>query len=354
MTYAAKLQSNMSGSGLEASGLETMNSTQNQSNSTEFILREAFDPGLPLKATVFVLACLQLLFCGTALVAIIRVRALRVGQNVCIVNLVLSDIVRAALLFLTFSYQLKAYKYGSDERRNTCVFMLFLDNWQSFWSMWATVLILQSRHSTIRDPLAPGITTRKATIASVITCLMGIVIVLPLFFTWTKYKVTYIIGKDGYFLAVCFRDVSNFTGYVSFTFFFTGVSHWLPFAIVIYYLVRTLKLVAQSAKERRQLSAVDSNANNATTTPLYKSKALLYVILIVVSNAILPVPYIIVQILQIFRGVERRLLSVVGIIFTLNFLVNAIFYCYWVRTFLRSIWDIVRCRKVRTMISVRN
>ena len=330
-------------SGLEASGLETMNSTQNQSNSTELILREAFDAGLPLKATVFVLACLQLLFCGTALVAIIRVRALRVGQNVYIVNLVLSDIVRAALLFLTFSYQSKTYEYGSHERRNTCVFMLFLDNWQSFWSMWATVLILQSRHSTIRDPLAPGITTRRATIASVITCLMGIVIVMPLFFTWSKYKVTYIIGKDGYFFALCFRDVSNFTGYVSFTFFFTGVSHWLPFAIIIYYLVRTLKLVAQIAKERRQLSARDS-----TTTP-YKSKALLYVILIVVSNAILPTPYMIVQILQMYRGVEQLLLSVVGILFTLNFLVNAILYCYWVRTFLRSIWDIAQCRKVRTM-----
>ena len=345
----------MSGSGHEASGLRSMNSTQNQSNSTELILRELFDTDLPLQATVFVLACLQLLFCGTALVAIICVRALRVGQNVYIVNLVLSDIVRVIFLSSVFAYEMKPYKYESHERRNACAFILFIDHWQSFWSMWATVLILQSRHTTIRDPLAPGITTRKATIASAVTCAIGIVIGMTLFFTWTKYTVTYVIREDGYFVDICFRDVSNFTNYLSFTLFYTGISYFLPFLIVVYYLVRTLKLVNQSVRERRQLSAVDSSSSTQqATTPLYKSKALWYVIFIVVSNAILPAPYIVVQILQTIRGVEKRLLIVAGILFTLNFLVNAILYCYWVRTFLRSIWDILRCRKVRTMISVRN
>ncbi|XP_065846846.1 ultraviolet-sensitive opsin-like [Oscarella lobularis] len=346
----------MNGSGLEASGLEAINSTQNQSNSTELILKELFDADLYAQASVFILACLQLLFCGTALVAIVRVRALRVGQNVYIVNLVFSDIVRAMLLISFFAYELKTYEYGSHERRDACAFILFLDLWQAFWSMWATVLILQSRHSTIRDPLEAGITTGKATIASVVTCAMGIAIAMPLFFTWTKYKVTYIIRDDGYFVDICYRDVSNLTNHLSFMLFYTGVSYWLPFSFVIYYLVRTLKLVTQSVRERRKLSAVDSNSSTqqATTTPFYKSKALWYVILIVVSNAVLPAPYIVVQMLHTFRGVEKNLLTIVGIIFTLNFFVNAVLYCYWVRTFTRSLWDVLRCRKVRTMISVRN
>ena len=60
----------MSGLGLEASGLETLNQLKIKSNSTELILRELLEADLPLQVGVFVLACLQLLFCGIALVAI--------------------------------------------------------------------------------------------------------------------------------------------------------------------------------------------------------------------------------------------------------------------------------------------
>ena len=125
-------------------------------------------------------------------------------------------------------------EFGNQHGENACLAVLFLWHWQFCWSMWGTVLIAQSRHSTIRDPLAAGVTTRKAAITSAITSLIGFVIATPPLFTWARYINTYIIYPNGLFVVRCGRDISNRANYLSFVFVYFGVSYLLPLAIVIY------------------------------------------------------------------------------------------------------------------------
>ena len=334
---------------MNGSGLEEINSTQNQSNSTDQNLKRLTFTSI--EAGLFVQTLVQLLLCTIAFVAIVRVRALRVGQNVYMVNMVLSDILRVIIGLLLFIYGM-TQKFGSLAQKNFCAYFLFLAYWHFFWSMWASILIVRSRYLTICNPLAPGVSTRRATIASIITCVVGIVIAMPPLFTWARYTVVYSINS-GYYTEQCVIDFSNRVDHLSFVLFYFGLSYFLPVAIITYYLSKTLKIVLQSAIERRRLAALSSNSvtEQQSTTPIYKSKAFWYVFALVASNATLPALYVIID-LHLFR-VSSQVFSASAVIAAMNFLVNSVLYCFWAKTLTRSLWDILRCRKLRT-ISVRN
>ena len=87
---------------------------------------------------------------------------------------------------------------NSQAGSNACAAFLFCWHWQLFWSTWGTVLISYSRYWTIKDPLADGVTTRKAAFASAATCLMGIVIAVPPLFTWARYEMGSFVDPNGY------------------------------------------------------------------------------------------------------------------------------------------------------------
>ena len=178
---------------------------------------------------------------------------------------------------------------------------------------------------------------------------------MPPLFTWAKYTIAYSI-KNGYYREQCVVDFSTRDDHLSFMLFYFGLSYFLPVPIITYYLSKTSKIVLQSAIEQRRLTALSSNSTESvteqqSTTPIYKSKAFWYVFALVASNATLPALYGIVN-LRLFR-VSSQVFSASGMIATINFLVNSVLYCFWVRTLTRSLWDILRCRKLRT-ISVRN
>ena len=141
---------------MSGSGFEEINSTQNQSNSTDQNLKRLTLTSI--EAGLYVQTFVHLFLCTIALTAIVRVRALRVGQNVYIVNMILSDILRVivGLMLFTF-YKMKTHEFGSQAPKNFCVYFLFIGYWQFFWSVWATILIVRSRYSTICNPLAPGV-----------------------------------------------------------------------------------------------------------------------------------------------------------------------------------------------------
>ena len=358
MHYISKQQSSRQGQTIlniimSGSGLGTINSTPNQSNSTKLVL--LVNGVTYTRLSLVIPACIQLLLCAIALVAIARVRVLRSGQNIYIVNMIISDVLRAIVGLWLFIEALYEYDYGDKTALPACQTLLFLWYWQFFWSMWGTVLISQSRHSTISNPLAAGVTTRKAVVTSAITCLMGFVVAVPPLFTWAKYVIQYVLLHDGHFVAFCTLDLSNTANYLSFVLAHFGVSYWLPLAIVIYYLVKTLRLVIQNAVERRRLNALSSSGAEAeqSTSSIYKSKALWYVISIVGSNTIFPAPFIIVMLVRSFRPVDPGAYTAAGFIFTLNFVVNSVLYCFWVRTLTRSLRDVFCCRKLRD-VSVRN
>ena len=107
---------------MSGSGFDEINSTQNQSNSTDPNLKK-----LALtfaEAGAFVQTFVQLLLCTIAFVAIVRVRALRVGRNVYMVNMVLSDIARVIIGLLVFIYGMMTQKFGSLAQKNFCVYSL--------------------------------------------------------------------------------------------------------------------------------------------------------------------------------------------------------------------------------------
>ena len=107
--------------------------------------------------------------------------------------------------------------------------------------------IARRRYLTIRNPLAHGVTTRKAAIASALTCAIGIVVAVPPLFTWAKYTLIYSV-KDGYYDEVCVVDFSDPINYISLLLFRFAVSFWLPSAIIIYYLAATLAEVSHSKR----------------------------------------------------------------------------------------------------------
>ena len=171
-------------------------------------------------------------------------------------------------------------------------------------------------------------------------------------FTWAKYALKVYVAPSGYYRLVCTVDRSDPAKILSFVVFYYGLSYWVPFVIVIYYLVQTLRIVVRSMIERRQLTALPAVTVNAKTTVQFptsviKSKALWYVIAVVVSNALLPAPYIVVQILRGARVVlPDKLFVATGFIFHFNFLANSAFYCFWAKTLTRSLWDVLRCRRL--------
>ncbi|XP_065845451.1 rhodopsin-like [Oscarella lobularis] len=336
----------MSGSGENISYL-------NQSNATDG-LKNLILGKLYIQLTYFIPACIQLPLCIIALAAIARVRLLRVGQNIYIINVIFSDVLSAIVGLWVFIVTRYDYNYGEQGMIPACKAVLFLWHWQFCWSLWGTVLISRSRYLTISNPLAPSVTTRKAAITSAITCLIGFFIAALPLFTWAKYVFIYKILGSGYFTTFCMHDRSNFTDYLSLLLVYFGISYWLPLAIVIFYLVKTLRLVIQAVAERRRLTGMASNdTGKSPATPIYKSKALWFVIAIISSNAILPAAYVIVLFTRAFRQVGSEAFLTSYVMLTLNFLVNSVLYCFWVRTLTSSIRDVMCCRKLQHNVSVR-
>ena len=172
-----------------------MNSTHNRSNSTQVVLKYLNKGGNATQVAQVIPACIQLVLCAISLAVIARVRVLRVGKNLYVVNLILSDGLRAIVGLWLFIKTLPEYEFGNQHGANACLAVLFLWHCQFCWLMWGTVLIALSRYSTIRDNLAAGVTTQKAAIKSAITCLIGIVIATPPLFTWARYINKYVYSR---------------------------------------------------------------------------------------------------------------------------------------------------------------
>ena len=342
---------------MSGSGCEENNSSHNQSNATDG-LKNLIGSDHYIQVALVIPACIHLSLCTIALAAIARVRVLRVGQNLYIVNMIFSDVLSAIVGLWLFIFALYDYDYGNQRMIPACQTVLFLWHWQFCWSMWGTVLISRSRYLTISNPLAPDVTTRKAAITSAITCLIGIIIATLPLVTWAKYVFKYVLLQDGYFTTLCTRDNSNPCNYLSFLLVYFGISYWLPLAFVIFYLVKTLRLVIQRVAVRRRLTGTTSNGTGKETgqsaTPIYKSKALWYVVAIISSNALFPAPNIIILLIRAFRPVGSDAFIASNLILTLNFLVNSVLYCFWVRTLTSSLWNILCCRKLQRNVSVRN
>ena len=299
--------------------------------------------------SAFLPASIQFVLCSMAVAAIIRVPALRQGQNLFMVNLVISDILRTVVgvwVFPVFFFRLQAVTEGDII---SCKIFLFLWDFQFFWSMWGTVLIAYSRYSTVSRPLEANITTRKAAIAIGCTCATGVIIALLPFFGWAQYDIRYKFSSQSY---VCSLTENKKNQAMSFSIFYYGLAYATPLALVSVFLSKTLRKVITSARIRRTMTynakpdRVEAEASSGGQS-MARSKALWYVIAVVASNVILPAPYVAVQLINTTILVDGGVQAVTGIIFSLNFVVNALLYVFWAKTFMQSLADVLCCRRLR-------
>ena len=124
-----QLQGDMSGSGCEEN-----NSSHNQSNATDG-LKNLIGSDHYIQVALVIPACIHLSLCTIALAAIARVRVLRVGQNLYIVNMIFSDVLSAIVGLWLFIFALYDYDYGNQRMIPACQTVLFLWHWQFCWSM---------------------------------------------------------------------------------------------------------------------------------------------------------------------------------------------------------------------------
>ncbi|XP_065826886.1 opsin-VA-like [Oscarella lobularis] len=296
-------------------------------------------------------AAVQLVLCSIAMAAVIRVPALRQGQNVFMANLVLSDILRTVVGVWSFQMFFFRVEAVTDGYLVSCKIFLYLWYFQFFWSMWGTVLIAYSRYSTVSRPLETSLTTRKAAIAAGCACIMGVIIALFPVFGWAQYDVRYMFYSQSY---TCLLTGKNDNDIMSFYIFYFALAYGIPLVLVIVFLTQTLQKIIASARNRQRMTynvQPDSVESSAGLSPggqsMIKSKALWYVISVIASNVILPAPYIAVLIIGRSIPVSGKAYAATTVIFSVNFVINALLYVFWVRTFLRSLADVLCCRRLR-------
>ena len=327
------------------SDLSEINSTIATLNSTV----HSFRPG-KLQFAVIIPTAVQFVLCSIALVAIVRIPALRKGQNLFLVNLVIADLITTfvgiwitVLSFTDIDSEYKAARYA-----NVCKAFTAIWHFQFFWLMWGTVLITYNRYSMVAHPFRPGITTRKALIEIACTCAVGLFIVSLPFYTWAKYSLRHYPKKKAY---KCGIDKTDFKMYLSFTIFYYAISYAVPVTLVTVFLVMILRRLLQSARATqrnagvRSSSAVESGGTSVRELPspsIVNSKTFWYVVVVVSTNVLLPAPYIIGILLP-----NSKLFLVGGTILRTDFVINSVMYVFWVKTFSRSLVDIIRCRKIR-------
>ncbi|XP_065845892.1 neuropeptide FF receptor 1-like [Oscarella lobularis] len=275
------------------SDLSEINSTIATLNSTV----HSFRPG-KLQFAVIIPTAVQFVLCSIALVAIVRIPALRKGQNLFLVNLVIADLITTfvgiwitVLSFTDIDSEYKAARYA-----NVCKAFTAIWYFQFFWLMWGTVLITYNRYSMVAHPFRPGITTRKALIEIACTCAVGLFIASLPFYTWAKYSWRHYPKKKAY---KCGIDKTDFKMYLSFTIFYYTISYAVPVTLVTVFLVMILRRLLQSARATqrnagvRSSGAVESGGTSVRELPspsIVNSKTFWYVVVVVSTNALLPAP----------------------------------------------------------------
>ena len=317
-----------------------MNDSDLSSNST-VLLNSTFNETQPTtlgsaQFAIIIPTVVQFILSSIALAAIVRIPALRKGENLFLTNLVIADLIAVfigiCLTVLSFSdvdSEIKVVVHAI-----VCKTFQAIWHFQFFWSMWGPVLIAYNRYSMVAHPFRPSITTRKAAIAIAFTCAVRLFIASLPFYTWAKYSFRYIPMKGVY---TCEIDHKDFKKYLSFRIFYHGISYAVPVtltAICFVMILQSVRAIQRNASVRSS-SAVPSIVN---------SKTFWYVVVVVSTNAILPAPYIIGLFL-----LHVDLVAVGFIILRINFAINSVLYVFWVKTVSRSLVDIIRCRKIRSI-----
>ena len=299
----------------------------------------------------------QLLLCGIVLTVFFKQPSLRTVSNLPVINLVVSDVVRASLSFLT----IPLFAFVRTETPSTadtvlCLAFQCISNFQFAWSSWALAIIAYTRSDLIVNVLAPKFNKRRFWGLATVSWFVALLTSLLPFMGWSSVG---FIRRNHVFFCRFGQDGGGLLHalYVPFFYFLNFI---VPSVLIVICFARIVGVARRHMRSRNNSQSSMQNIVVLTSTDVsesfdngrhtivnrindtIKSKSFRYIVIIVLSNLLLLSPYVFLTSYDsVCNGLGAKQCARAGdiciktsaLLFMLNFNVNAILYIFWIRTF---------------------
>jgi hypothetical protein len=291
----------------------------------------------------------QLILCLIALLVFYRMPNLRSLLNLPVINPIASDFLRAIVgAFSIEIYSQQAQATAGTTRNAMCSAFHYANLVQIAWSNWALVIIAYSRYDSVNNHSSPKFTKTTLFRLAITSWLAALFTALPPLLGWSSFGL-----KKVDKIYSCKKSPQG-KGLVHATYIpiFYLVNYLVPAVMVLLFLSRIFVIYRQYARSRESsnssntiiISSFQTERQPATVLSQIKetvrSKAFLYMVIIAMSNLILVAPYVFAQSytsvraeLGLDEGISKTVFRLTALSFQLNFVVNAILYVFWIRTF---------------------
>ena len=317
---------------------------------------------------VVIPAVIQLIFCVIVLRVFYKLPNLRTSANFPVINLIASDFVRAVVGFLAVSLY-SGSQSGEDYRISRtdtilCKVFLYCSSVQFAWSSWAIAILSYSRSDAIVNVLSPTFSTKRFWTLSVISWIGSILTALPPFLGWSSYGYTIVEKKTHH---VCGIGGGGRNGILHALFLplFYFIHFLVPTFLVILHFSRIVRAVQHRGASNGPSNVIvlahfssptDQSRQPSTASQIkavVKSKAFLYIVIIIISNVILSLPFVCVQsykaVISELRLHHKQVpnvpIQVTSILLMANFNVNSLLYIFWIKTFQHAAAAMCPCHR---------
>ena len=323
---------------------------------------------------VVIPATVQLLLCGIALKVLYQVPSVRTASMLPVIHLVTSDFVRAIVGFLGIPV-MGVQRTATPSTADTllCVAFHFINNAQFAWSNWAIAIVAYSRADVIANVLTPTFTKRKFWGFAVASWLIVIITSLPPLVGWSPFGFQRRVNS--YVCAIA-ADREGLLHALYMPLFYV-VNFFVPSVLVVLCFSRVLRVAIRYVRAHNPSSSMQTNIvmlSAGDLAPSYfqqhreqtaktqikdilRSKAFRYMVTVVMTNLFLFAPFVGVKSyssmcigLGLRRGrcVPETVLTVVTVLHTLNYNINAFLYVFWIRTVQQSARTLFCCGRHQT------
>lgn len=332
---------------------------------------------------VLIPSCVVVITCSCVLYVLLKIPELRDITNALIINSAVADLIRGLIGLLNTYLYIRPLP-ATDVNFDLCQVFLFFHLFQGFWSSWSLCALAYDRYDLLAHPIRRKLKAKQVgiLIATILT-LDALLCSFPLF-GWSEYLFYRFPNNPE--LAKC-RISQQETNLADWAFLptFDICAYILPCIITIVIYAKILNLVLQHIRKRQEvrsrhqntvhglsrstggigmsvistvqmkdrstdqptLSAHQSVApphtnSEVMSTPLLviKSKAFRLVTVVIATNMLLTLPFVIVLELEKFRVIIIKVFpdvmkSILMALFNCNFVFNSVVYVFWVRNAVR-------------------
>ena len=319
-------------------------------------------------AIVVIPSVIQLLFCVVVLRVFYKLPNLRTSANFPIINLIASDFVRALVGFLAVPLYSASKPDTVDKLSRAdkilCQAFWFGNHFQFAWSSWAIVMLSYSRSDVIVNMLYPTFSKKRFWTWSAAIWVGSLVTTLPPFVGWSSYG--YLKPTDSNDVVCSSGADGNGLLHALYLPLFYFINFVLPCFFVILCFSRIVRVVQHPTSSSRQSNIImlanfssptDQSSQHPSTASqikaVVKSKAFIYIVMIIISNVLLSFPYVFVQTYSAviselgLHHLHRPAIAfyISSLLFTANFNVNSVLYIFWIKTFQHTTAAMFPCRR---------